>query len=487
AVTNVSPNLYYMQDATSTSLATAMPNVGDTTLLYDRRDGQEYTIAKLEDGKYWMTKNLNLAGGTTITPADSDVAENYTLPASSITGFNDNLKPFVYNTGNVTNECGSGCYSYYSHVAATAESSLGLTSDNTDAPYSICPKGWQLPTSRSTVELAQVGSDFYQMAIHYGLGSTIVNGRSTFCSDAGDCTGAPSIPRFLRAGTIDRSIYRNPNNAGYYWSATVSGKGGGRALTFSDSNTESAGLANASLGFSVRCLFDATMQNFSQEDADSLAEFESETLVDSRDGNTYTVKKINGNVWMTQNLRFTGTTLTPADSNVASDTNMTYYSLASSDSSYANHCDSTNGYNYACIKDSGSTETGAWYNYAAASAGTITTDNNQTVASSSICPAGWHLPTGPFNTSGTDGYTIFQNTSYGTWLAANATLTAFNAFPGGYYDNGSFNGPEHGYWWSATAYNATGRYNLGYNSSNTQFLSGSSRRHSGFFVRCVQD
>ncbi|MBQ9018139.1 hypothetical protein IJ117_00005 [Candidatus Saccharibacteria bacterium] len=77
AVTNVAPNLYYMQDATSTSLAAAMPNIGDTTVLYDRRDNKEYTIAKLADGKYWMTKNLDLDGGTPIFSSDSDVPAGY--------------------------------------------------------------------------------------------------------------------------------------------------------------------------------------------------------------------------------------------------------------------------------------------------------------------------------------------------------------------------------------------------------------------------
>ena len=79
-----------MQDLTPTMIASLLPNVGNTFTAYDKRDEQAYTIAKLKDGKYWMTTNLNLAGGTTITSDDSDLAEgaSYTLPASSTSGFN---------------------------------------------------------------------------------------------------------------------------------------------------------------------------------------------------------------------------------------------------------------------------------------------------------------------------------------------------------------------------------------------------------------
>ena len=133
-----------------------------TYILKDARDEQDYTIAKLKDGKIWMTKNLNLAGGTEITGELSDVPANYTLPTangfqegnrlpeSSQTGFSDNTQAYVYNTGNNTDNCASpGCYSYYSWHAATAGSGISITTANTDAPYSICPKGWRLPISTS--------------------------------------------------------------------------------------------------------------------------------------------------------------------------------------------------------------------------------------------------------------------------------------------------------------------------------------------------
>ena len=96
-----------------------------TYILKDARDEQDYTVAKLKDGKIWMTKNLNLAGGTVITSELSDVPANYTLPTangfqegnklpeSSQEGFSDNTMAYVYNTGNSTDNCARpGCYSY---------------------------------------------------------------------------------------------------------------------------------------------------------------------------------------------------------------------------------------------------------------------------------------------------------------------------------------------------------------------------------------
>ena len=188
---------------------------------------------------------------------------------------------------------------------------------------------------------------------------------------------------------------------------------------------------------------------------------------------------------MTQNLRFTGTTLTPADSNVSTNTTMAYYSLDSNDASYTDHCDSTNGYNYACIKDSGNDTTGVWYNYVAASTGTITTNDNQTVASSSVCPKGWHMPTGAAADTSSEFYKIFQSTTADSWVAANDYINAFKAVSGGNYYNGSLYSAGDGLWWSATASNATARYSLSYNGS--QFLSNSYGRYSGFFVRCIAD
>ena len=343
AVSNVAPNLAYMQDATSTSLAAAMPSVGDTTVLYDRRDNKEYTVAKLADGKYWMTKNLDLDGGTPLYSSDSDVPAGYdvepyyTLPASQKIasgttldgGFNDDAGEYVFNSSNKTDSCGSGCYSYYSWTAAVAGNKTNVNADVTegdvdaDAPYSICPAGWRLPTSRHDLAAAKTSSDFYQMAVHYGLNPAGVNEdpdvAPTFCNLGGDC-GNNTVPRFLRAGAYYGSTFYGGGSHGNYWSSTANSSNNAHHLHLSSGSVYSAGVNRRMDGFSVRCLFDATMQNFSQEDADAMALHQEEVLVDARDGKNYYVTKLkDGNVWMTQNLDFdiTGDTLSSTTTNLA--------------------------------------------------------------------------------------------------------------------------------------------------------------------------
>ena len=205
--------------------------IGTTATLKDKRDNQEYTIAKLKDGNIWMTKNLNLAGGTTLTPADSDVAENYTLPVSSTTGFDDDNRAFVYNSGNNDDSFCDGtsngpCYSYYSWNAATVESGKNIITNDTDAPYSICPLGWKLPTSRSTVA---GNSDFYQLAVAYGMDpNNIWQQNSNFYVEAGPGT----VPNLLPANYIINNWYADNQVTGWYSSATSFNESSIRALLF---------------------------------------------------------------------------------------------------------------------------------------------------------------------------------------------------------------------------------------------------------------
>lgn len=209
-------------------------------------------------------------------------------------------------------------------------------------------------------------------------------------------------------------------------------------------------------------------------------------VVDARDGNEYTVKYINGECWMTQNLRFAGTSLDPATSNVTSSKTLTYYSLDSSDASYAGRCNSTNGNNNACIKEHASTEIGAWYNFYAASAGTISGSSNSSFSSQDICPKNWRLPTGPNTTSGTDLSRLVGNTTSG-WQNPTTGFVAFNATSGGRYLDGTLSDSERGYWWSSTANGTSYRYSLYFNESDNQFRGEvyNSLRYVGRFARCV--
>jgi uncharacterized protein (TIGR02145 family)/prepilin-type N-terminal cleavage/methylation domain-containing protein len=121
----------------------------------DNRGGttRTYEIAKLADGKCWMLTNLKLgstSGTITLTPADSDVASNFTLPQLTTSGSPDYDNPRAY--GPIPGDTGSGATNYgyfYNWSAATAgESRTSITPSISSgiAQHSICPAGWRLPT-----------------------------------------------------------------------------------------------------------------------------------------------------------------------------------------------------------------------------------------------------------------------------------------------------------------------------------------------------
>ena len=265
----------YMQDLTSTTIASLLPNEHSTATVIDKRDNQEYTIAKLKDGKYWMVENLNLAGGTALSADDTDVTSAYissfstsnkltktgdtiVLPASSTSGINtENNYSYVYNSGNKTNCGASGqdtpCYSYYSWDAATLGSGRSISTDNTDAPYSICPKGWRLPTTGADSNNGWKRGDFYALATAYGanLESDYYENSATFYNNAGPGT----VPNFLLAGyyTLYWWFF---SGAGYFWSSTSSSDtSNARRLHFNSSRIYSANYSSRYSGFSVRCLY----------------------------------------------------------------------------------------------------------------------------------------------------------------------------------------------------------------------------------------
>ena len=114
-------------------------------------DYRTYQVAKLADNKCWMLDNLKLGsttGTTTLTPSDSNITSNFTLPQVGGNNTLDNDNPRAY--GPVPGDTGSGATNYgylYNWSAATAgESRTTHTEADGDAPYSICPANWRLPT-----------------------------------------------------------------------------------------------------------------------------------------------------------------------------------------------------------------------------------------------------------------------------------------------------------------------------------------------------
>ena len=217
------------------------------------------------------------------------------------------------------------------------------------------------------------------------------------------------------------------------------------------------------------------MQDVTAEICTASADGETATLTDTRDSNTYTVAKINGNCWMTQNLRISSTTesggsrvLTSADSNVTSNWTFPNNSLRSGDTNYIGKSYTEAG---SVISDDPehATEYGGYYNYCAASAGTVCNDTTKQNAAQDICPKGWRLPT----LNEMNGITSYRS--------------AFSPVYSGGYSNGSlYDTGSYGRWWSATASRSSSgsQYYLYYYGGSLSAVD--SGKHFGYSVRCVR-
>ena len=206
------------------------------------------------------------------------------------------------------------------------------------------------------------------------------------------------------------------------------------------------------------------------------------TLTDNRDNQDYTVAVINNRLWMTRNLAIgcNGAGSVYSSDRIARDLSSSNSNISGnwSTNSARNLVDSTStseDLNYPYMQCDSTY--GAWYNYVAVTAGTITGYYNYTEASSSICPAGWRLPTHAEQAS----------------IANNANFaTTFNPIAGGFYGNGHIDTTEGGWWWSSTADKDAGdpygasRYVLQwYNNSLTS--DGQTIRDWAMYARCILD
>ena len=277
--------------------------VGTVARLTDARDQKQYWVTKLADGNCWMTQNLDLDLGvkdgdtdtTVLTPADSDVSNNWTPPRSTepagmITSANTNTETYSWDLGmyvksdpdGYSDYCGGSnikglsdptCTSagwtdvssmtpmadgttnevistdnntYNAHYlvgnlyqwnAATA--GKGDTITNAEATDSICPKGWKLPTSNNTNK-----GSFYYLLEKYSLNS---NYNST--------TITQSPLYFNPSGYVLSASLRYAGADGYYWSSTAySSASYAYYLGFYSGYVNPSSSYSRYGGLSVRCL-----------------------------------------------------------------------------------------------------------------------------------------------------------------------------------------------------------------------------------------
>ena len=208
-----------------------------------------------------MTSDLRLPGGTTLTSADSNVTTSYTLPTTETSNDNgarlvnnsafsgNNSVAYVYDNPNNENGYAS---SYYSFQAATAGTGSSVTTNRQNAPASVCPKGWKLPTGfLDDGYNYEQDSDFLNLMTTYGYErdtwywNMTETGRQAF-----ESAFAP-----LYAGYYNTGSFNSGGVSAGYWASTVRGADGAYGAGFdTDGNAGSAGSRYRSSGSQVRCL-----------------------------------------------------------------------------------------------------------------------------------------------------------------------------------------------------------------------------------------
>ena len=128
--------VYYIQDFTNAQCQSLASDNNFTVV--DKRDGNDYTVRYI-NGACWMTQNLRIAGGTTVTSADSNVSSSYTIPTTDLTTGDSFYEGRVHNSGNTID-------GYWYNLCAASAGSTCTDSIDFDSDVDICPKGWSLPT-----------------------------------------------------------------------------------------------------------------------------------------------------------------------------------------------------------------------------------------------------------------------------------------------------------------------------------------------------
>ena len=198
----------YMQDVTQAMCANSTPySTGSKQYtLKDKRDNNSYTIRKLADGNCWMVQNLRLINKT-ISSSDSDTSGSFTIPASSTStgttagtwGTANDTNGINHTAARYNNNTTYGAY--YNWYTATAGSGTYSTVGVTSVNYSICPKGWKLPTG---------GSSGQFKTLYTAYSSNVSSFQTATLTGSG-----------YWAGYVDNGSLNNAGSEGYWWSRTA--------------------------------------------------------------------------------------------------------------------------------------------------------------------------------------------------------------------------------------------------------------------------
>ncbi len=276
----------YMQD--TATIKQKLVNTGDTMQATDSRDGKKYWITKMADDNIWMTQNLDLEldSSRIYTPADTDISSDW-QPARSTLAFtgtsvgswtSDNYTPYsadpgevyYYTSGTTANDsqytslaacqaahpdCSAHNHvgNYYNWSAAVASNNTNtteLTTQYNNAPDSICPAGWRLPTGRDS---ANTAASREWNALLYAEGVASKPTGNGYTSDG--FNKIRTAPLWLaRSGRVSNGSLYVTGESGSYWSSTVGGSSNAYRLIFNSGSVYPADDSSRNDGYSIRCV-----------------------------------------------------------------------------------------------------------------------------------------------------------------------------------------------------------------------------------------
>ncbi len=439
------------------------PNIGLTDVLVSCNDRDGFSVYAVGYSNN-VVGNTNLIGSTssltipTGTSTDTTVS-NWALKLMPMSGV---VAPTILSDSN-------GSYASYHVVPATAAKVITYIGD-VNIPSAI---GFQttyaVATTLSQTADTYVGQVKYTL-VHpnysnadgtlesYPVNLTLATGVANVTVDGVSYAASTTLNLTYGTHTISASL-----SGGYEfeaWAAT-----GNVTIADTSANPTTINVTGAGTLTLSSEIGKVYMQDLTATQCSTLASDGNFTVYDRRDESDYTVRYLQNACWMTQNLRLTNTV-------------SSQYSNFSTNSTF-NPCvgDLTagNSYDEARCHDSGDNSKGVWYNYASASAGTITGTSNKTLATEDICPAGWHLP----------NYDTTKPAGSINSLIDLPIKRYFSSVTGGYYNGGNIDYTGSGYWWSSVADTPPGRYNLVY-TGRTLTYGSHDRGSSGLYIRCVR-
>ena len=168
-----------MQTFNKDTNAYTISEIGDSAFFEDTRNSKSYSVKKLADGNVWMTQNLDIFNGQTISSDNSNMSEGETYNVGYSTskpeGFTWGYSNEVHYHDN-SNEIHGTYYNYHGATAGWGDVDAG---NSGTAPKDICPKGWRLPTDAELTALSNsydTPADFITDA-NLLLSGHIVNGE----------------------------------------------------------------------------------------------------------------------------------------------------------------------------------------------------------------------------------------------------------------------------------------------------------------------